>query len=97
MRTVHKYDLPSIGTTEDTFELLLPADARLLTVQLQYGEPKLWALVDTERERVPYRLRVAGTGHPLDGDALHTYLGTVQFAGGRLVFHYFSVDDRRAP
>jgi hypothetical protein len=91
VKTVYKYDLPAIGAGEDTFEVILPEDARLLTVQLQYGEPKLWALVNTEREPVPHLIRVAGTGHPLDAGYLHSYLGTVQMADGRFVFHYFEV------
>src|SRR4029453_11859672 len=78
VKTVWKFDLPDIGSGEDTFEVLIPEDARLLTVQLQDGEPKLWALVDARRRPVPHRLRVAGTGHPLDAGSLHSYLGTVQ-------------------
>lgn len=93
MKTVYKYDLPMPGTSDDTFAIVLPAGARPLTVQLQDGEPKLWAIVNPKNEDRPFTIRVAGTGHPLDSTSGHAYLGTVQMAGGSLVFHYFSVDD----
>ena len=92
MNAVYKYPLPLPGQTEDTFTVDIPAGAQLLTVQLQRGEPVLWALVDPEDRPTPYTLRIAGTGHPLDASAhYHHYLGTVQMAGGALVFHYFQV------
>lgn len=92
MKTVYKYDLPMPGTSDDTFAITLPAGARPLTVRLQHGEPKLWAVVTPDNEPLPFTIRVAGTGHPL-GPGGHAYLGTVQLGGGDLVFHYFSVDD----
>jgi len=44
MDTVFKYSVP----VEDYFSLDLPKGARIFTVQTQYSEPQLWALVDKE-------------------------------------------------
>lgn len=83
MKVVWKYYVP----IEDEFTLLLPAGARILAVQAQHNEPQMWALVDPNAAPQPRRFRLAGTGHPIEGE--WSYLGSFQVHGGNLVFHLF--------
>lgn len=68
-------------------------DAIVLTVQVQYGQPFVWAIVDTEETTTVYKtFRIFGTGHQLSYnlDELK-YISTIQFNNGTLVFHVFEV------
>lgn len=74
----------------DEFSIWMPVGAKPLSVQLQDGEPQLWALVDANEERKEYRrFRLAGTGH-LVTEEYPIYVGTFQMDGGRLVWHLFA-------
>lgn len=76
-------------TISDEVIINIPGDATILTIQEQYGEPCLWALVDPDKPKKPRVLRIIGTGHPIpDVDTLK-YLGTIQMAGGGLIWHIF--------
>jgi len=83
--TVYKYDVP----IDDTFALALPEFARVLTVQVQDGQPRLWALVDPAAPPRDRRFRLAGTGHPIQEADDWRYIGTFQLNGGALVLHLF--------
>jgi hypothetical protein len=83
MLMVYKYPIP----IEDNFFLLLPADAAILTVQVQGEQPCIWAMVNPEAELRERRFRLAGTGRPI-GYGM-SYIGTFQLYGGALVFHLF--------
>lgn len=71
----------------DSQPVPMPTGARILTVQVQHGQPCLWALVDPTRASKYREIRMVGTGHPADG--LTNYIGTFQADGGALVFHVF--------
>lgn len=73
----------------------MPIGAKILCVQMQYGFPCLWAIVDTSRATgLEDRLIILrGTGHPLTGDE-GEYIGTVQASDGRLVWHIFEGENR---
>ena len=89
MLRVYKYSVP----VEDYFGLDLPQGSKILTVQVQYGEPQIWALVNAQTQVVETRqFRVAGTGHPIEEseDEL-TYIGTFQLSGGGFIGHLFEV------
>ena len=86
-KTIWKYDVPM----EDYFEIDMPKDAQILTVQTQNGEPKLWALVNLDITILEKRkFRHSGTGHPITDDNMD-YIGTYQLHGGGLIFHVFEV------
>lgn len=87
--TVWKYPLP----VADDVSIGLPAGARPLSVQVQDGQPCLWALVDPSNPIEPRRFRIAGTGHPLWPDDLDSliHISTFQLHDGALVFHVFEV------
>ena len=88
MKTIYKYDL-QVGAGE--FTTLLPKDAEILSVQTQYGNPKLWVIVDPDtglhEER---RIVVIGTGWGVpDGMGRSEYVGTYQTEDG-FVWHVFA-------
>lgn len=86
---IYKYPL---STDNDTTELNLPIGASILDIQVQHGNPVLWALVDPDA-MVSETRRIEGylTGDCLrDGNA-YKYLKTVLLEGGSYVAHYFEV------
>jgi hypothetical protein len=86
MLTVFKYPF----AMDDAFEIKMPHGAEILCVQVQHGQPCMWAKVETAHEEKPRHFRLAGTGHPLgDGAASMAYIDTFQLHGGSLVFHLF--------
>lgn len=83
MSTIWKYSLAPGRTVHD-----MPADAKVLTVQMQGDEVCLWALVEPH---LPMRRRffdVYGTGHGMPADP-GDYVATIQMEGGALVWHVF--------
>lgn len=86
---VWKYEL----RIEDNQTIAIPARSELLAVQMQYGTPTLWARVEPEARLVNRKIRISGTGH--DSAEGH-YIGTVQLAEGRLVFHVFDQGEDEA-
>jgi hypothetical protein len=83
-RTVWKYAMP------DRFCIRMPVGAQPLTVQIQQGEPHIWALVDPGQPDAAIWFRIAGAGHPIE-DRVERYLGTFQLADGALIFHVFEI------
>lgn len=85
---IWKYALPSRG--HET--LAIPAEAQLLSVQVQHDTVTLWALVDPKAEPRPRDFYVAMTGEAMqfvNCDA--HFVGTVQLDRGRYVAHVFEV------
>ena len=85
MRTIWKFGLEVTGRQSVT----MPADAEILSVQVQAGVPCLWALVSPDAPGVPRTVDTYGTGHPVDGNP-GRYIGTYQLSNGGLVFHVFT-------
>lgn len=86
MKKIYKYPVPEIV---DEQEIMMPVDAQILCVQLQHGEPCMWAMVDSDLNLIKRKFRIIGAGHPIeDFDSLN-YIDTFQLAGGQLVFHVF--------
>lgn len=83
MRAVWKFHVP----VQDSVLRAMPTGAEVLCVQLQKGQPCVWALVDEQAPVVQREFNWRGTGHPM-GNA-GRYVGTVQLADGALVFHLF--------
>ena len=89
MNTIHKYRIE----TTDTQSILMPKGAEILTVQVQYGEPCLWAKVNPSNDMTLRTILTAGTGHELPSTRTE-YIGTYQLLGGDLVFHVFEEIDQ---
>lgn len=87
MKTIWKFALPE-GLNG---EIETPEDFGPLTVQLQHGEPYIWALVDTDSPTVRRRVVTYGTGQPcMFSESVDSmYAGSFQLEGGALVFHVF--------
>jgi hypothetical protein len=85
---VYKYELEF----KDDQTILMPGGAQILTFAVQHKKPCIWALVDPNELDAPRRFRMAGTGHPIEVDPNKLeHIGTVQLAGGDLIFHLFEV------
>lgn len=75
MDTIWKFPL----TLTDVQEIILPAGARLLTVQLQDNVPCLWALVNDYIGLTQVRtIEIHGTGNPIEGNHQRRYIATFQ-------------------
>lgn len=92
MRTIWKF---ALGEPRGVSEVEMPAGAEVLCVQVQYGVPCVWAIVDqgsAARERRVFL--TYGTGHAHDEAVRGKYLGTYQLLDGSLVFHVFELKRR---
>ena len=86
MKTIYKY--PLIPPVEA--RLRMHEGATPLAVQMQNGEPFLWAVVDTDAPiGEPRRFRTYGTGDALAEGEERVYIGTIQ--EGQFVWHIFEV------
>ena len=83
MYTIWKYELTLGDKT-----INVPIGARFLDVQMQHGKPLLWALVDSEAEKVDIDIRIVGTGHDATEIAGMPHVSTFQM--GPLVWHVFA-------
>jgi len=84
MKRIFKYILHT--SVQSSFQM--PADAKVLCVQMQYDCPCIWAMVDDSAPTVERTFTVYGTGHPMSEDP-GQYVGTFQMHGGELIFHVF--------
>ena len=94
MRSIYKYDITTVenGIIEGPI-------TKLLSVQAQRGSIMVWAEVDTDKLNRKFQIIPIGTGWPLDAPTgedcildTHNYIGTVQLAGGALVFHVYAAE-----
>jgi hypothetical protein len=86
MRTIWKF--PMKGLPGVSFEM--PADARILHLEVQAGLPCFWALVDPSKPKVRRQFRIVGTGHPIDFPT-DKFVGTYLVEHGAFIFHVFEV------
>lgn len=82
---VHKFDLNHGLNVIPT-----PAGFHALSVGVQHGSLKLWALVGTGEPRYPREILVVFTGEPHDALNNCLHIGTVTSEYG-LVLHVFEV------
>ena len=80
------YKFP-IGVTDKQL-ISMPKGAKILTVQFQNGILCLWALCDKAAPKAHREIFIHGTGHEVFYYEL-PYIGTVQQAGGALIWHVF--------
>jgi len=73
-------------TDEQT--LPMPANAEILCVQIQHGEPQLWALCDEVQFPGKRTIYIYGTGNPISKNP-GKYIGTFQTHNGKLIWHVF--------
>lgn len=87
IKTIWKFPIRTV----DEQMIKIPMDYKLLSVHTQFGDPCIWALVDPEQPKVNCRIKIFGTGHPIDLDDIIKlkYLGTYLISNDSLVFHVF--------
>ena len=86
MKTIFKYYLP----VSVPFTLAMPQGATILVAQNQAEAVVIWAEVDPELPLESRTFVTAMTGQPLPRGKKQ-FLGTVQLAGGALVFHVYEM------
>lgn len=70
----------------------MPAESKILCVQIQRGAPCIWAVVERGAKNQQSRtIRMIGTGNESPGET-DDYIGTVQLDDGALVLHVFLVN-----
>ena len=72
----------------------MPLYAEVLTVQAQFNEPMMWAVVNPEQVKEVRYFELFGTGHPmpeLDATKERKYINTFQVDDGNYVFHLFEL------
>ena len=85
-KRIWKYQLEVV----DVQNISMPKGAEILTIQVQYGEPCLWALVDPKEEVEKRTIEIFGTGNPILVDMeMRKYITTFNLLDGGLVFHVF--------
>jgi hypothetical protein len=69
----------------------MPSGAAVLSVQMQHGEPVVWALVDPAAPPTKKHFRLVVTGEELTQRELADlkYVGTYQAEGGNFIGHVF--------
>ena len=85
MKSIWKYELK----LQPEQRIEMPFEAKILTVQVQYDIPCLWALVDPDLYKVLRDICIIGTGHQFDDRGTGEYIGTFQRADGSLIWHVF--------
>ena len=85
MKTIHKYELNDLT---DSMHIETHHVDQWLSVDVQRGQPVVWAVVDTAKLKQVRTIYIRGTGHPMTGEEGH-FLGTLLLEGGSLVFHVF--------
>jgi len=86
MKKIYKFPIPEVV---DEQEVMMPVNAQILCVQLQHGKPCIWAMVGSDLNLIKRKIRIIGTGHPIEDFDLLTYIDTFQLADGQLVFYVF--------
>ncbi len=86
MKTIYKFPL---NMNEKFNKLEMPNGAEILTMQLQYGIPCIWAVVDTKQPKVRRTFMQVGTGEEMHPNVEHSFIGTYQIQ--TLVFHLFEI------
>lgn len=87
MRTIYKYKLE----LKDEQEIVMPALANILCVQMQNGSPHIWAQLDSNASPQTRTIGIFGTGNPIPPYKNMYYIGTFQIHGAGLVFHVFEL------
>ena len=84
-----KYYIPLPG-----IDIYIPLLSKVLSFQMQNGQPVLWVLADdnvTEDQKYLVHFRYIGTGQEVSKEMLNgKYIGTIQ--DGMFVWHLFEVN-----
>ena len=87
IKNIFKYNLE----TTDKQIVNLPKGAEILSIKVQRGEPKLWALVDSNEPLEERIIEIFGSGHDIHYDmgVERKFICTYQQLNGSFVGHVF--------
>lgn len=87
MKVIYKYPLAAANLQT----IKMPEDAELLCVQMQKGEPCLWAMVDPSKSDEDRRIEILCTGEEVieDMGVDRKYISTIQAFDGTYIYHVF--------
>ena len=74
---IWKFPIPERAFGSVFAEIKMPSGAEILCVQMQNGEPMIWATVNPEADREERLFTVIGTGQEFAGTSMK-YIGTYQ-------------------
>lgn len=89
MKTIYKYEISKYGRRE----IRMPKGAKILSTQLQHGEPVIWALVDTSAPSVARNIDVHTTGSDVRDDDTSRFIGTLLLDDGKYVIHVLDLGE----
>lgn len=78
---------PLMVTREQT--MIVPDNSRILHLGVQDNVPTLWLLVDPEKARVRWHIKMFGTGWGPEETSMLLHIGTAILDDGQAVWHYF--------
>ena len=88
MKTIYKYNIE----ISPKFELDMPENFKILSVQTQNNQPVFWAEIDKNNEVKRYEFSVMGTGQTTEENGRPMlYLGTFQVNDGTFVGHFYQL------
>lgn len=82
--TIYKYTL--YHSDEQIIEL--PKGSKILSIQYQKGNLRLWAQVNPDNIDVDFTIFMVGTGRTIPNVPVR-YISTAQQAGGDLIWHFY--------
>ena len=89
MKTIWKFSVPD----ESVFSLSMPKDSKILTINVQQGDPFIFAMVDSSKTYEFRKFQLIGTGQDIEDIAKapnnFKYIGTFFTNDETLVFHLF--------
>lgn len=92
MRLIWKFPVFKDGEITPRSRIQMPKGAEILSIQLQDGAIKVWAMVNPDAELISRWFHVVGTGHEIDfAWKNYKFIGTVQ--QGRYVWHFWLEDE----
>lgn len=86
MKVIYKYSI----SIANHYTIAMPKGAQILTVQVQNGDPFIYALVDPNQPKHEQAFMVFDTGQSISDDILNTYAYIGMFRFNILVYHLFS-------
>lgn len=85
MQIIYKYPIE----IQEVFSLKLPVNARILSVQVQDGNPCIWAILNVQEKQVEIRtFEIFGTAHQIP-PGVRNYIATFQTPP--FVWHLFEI------
>ena len=77
--------------TEHVQQIFMPKGAQILSIQVQYDQPVLWALCEPAQDQEAHVFVTVGTGQKFNHSDRAKYIGSYQMMHGHFIGHVFEV------